>query len=66
MRNQSTDTLTRASGLKDAIKIIYRIDGYRGFWKGLMPRTIFQIPGTAVSWSIYEYFKHKLKHREQN
>jgi solute carrier family 25 (mitochondrial iron transporter), member 28/37 len=61
IRSQSTATLVQASGLKDAIKIIYRDNGYRGFFKGIVPRTVFQIPGTAVSWSVYEYFKHRLK-----
>lgn len=64
--SQSMATLTRASGLGDAVKIIYRTEGYRGFFKGLVPRTIFQIPGTAVSWSVYEYFKHRLKQRNGN
>ena len=63
VRSQSTATLTRASGLKDALKIIYRTEGYRGFFKGIAPRTLFQVPGTAVSWSVYEYFKHSLKKR---
>lgn len=63
--SQSIATLTRASGLGDAVKIIYRSEGYRGFFKGLLPRTIFQVPGTAVSWSVYEYFKHRLKKRNE-
>jgi solute carrier family 25 (mitochondrial iron transporter), member 28/37 len=61
IRSQSTATLIQASGLKDAIAIIYRDSGFRGFFKGIAPRTLFQIPGTAVSWSVYEYFKHRLK-----
>lgn len=61
--SQSMATLTRASGLTDAVKIIYRTEGSRGFFKGLLPRTLFQVPGTAVSWSVYEYFKHRLKKR---
>lgn len=63
VHRQSMATLTTASGLRDAIKIIYRTDGYRGFFKGIAPRTVFQIPGTAVSWSVYEYFKHRLTKR---
>ena len=63
VRSQSTATLIRASGLRDAVRIIYRNEGYRGFFKGIAPRTLFQVPGTAVSWSVYEYFKHSLKKR---
>lgn len=61
VRSQSTSTTAlTASGLKDAVRIIYLAEGFRGFFKGILPRTIFQIPGTAVSWSVYEYFKHSL------
>jgi hypothetical protein len=68
VRSQSTSTtrLITATGLRDAVWIIYRAEGARGFFKGIMPRTIFQIPGTAVSWSVYEYFKHSLKNKNQN
>ena len=66
IRNQSTSTLTRATGLLDAVKIIYRVHGYKGFFRGVMPRVVFQIPGTAVSWSVYEYFKHILKSKHQH
>lgn len=69
VRAQSTTTtsgLMTASGLRDAVWIIYRAEGLRGFYKGIMPRTIFQIPGTAVSWSVYEYFKHSLKNRSKS
>ena len=58
--SQSNTTL-QANGLRDAVLVIYRLEGMKGFFKGIMPRTIFQVPGTAVSWSIYEYFKHYLK-----
>merc|ERR1712127_451307 len=63
--NHTVATLTRASGLTDAVKIIYRTEGYRGFFKGIMPRTVFQVPGTAISWSVYEYFKHRLKKKQE-
>ncbi len=66
LHSQSMATLTRASSLSDAVQIIYRTEGYRGFFKGIVPRTVFQIPGTAVSWSVYEYFKHKLKKNNAN
>lgn len=65
VRAQSTTTVSIATGLKDAAKIVYRTEGVKGFFKGILPRTIFQIPGTAVSWSVYEYFKFYLKQKEQ-
>jgi solute carrier family 25 (mitochondrial iron transporter), member 28/37 len=66
VRSQSTTTSLRATGLRDAVHIIYSVDGYRGFFKGLVPRVLFQMPGTAISWSVYEYFKYYLKIRNQS
>lgn len=69
VRSQSTTSsvgLMTARGLRDAVWIIYRTEGAKGFVKGIMPRTVFQIPGTAVSWSVYEYFKYTLKKNSDN
>ena len=59
----SQSAVLPANGLRDAVTVIYRLEGFKGFFKGVVPRTVFQIPGTAVSWSIYEYFKHHLKNK---
>lgn len=59
VRNAYTTSVT-ANSLRDAVFIIWTTEGMRGFFKGVLPRTVFQIPGTAVSWSVYEYFKHSL------
>lgn len=53
----------RARNLREAVRIIYHTNGYKGFFKGILPRTVFQIPGTAVSWSVYEFFKFTLKNQ---
>jgi solute carrier family 25 iron transporter 28/37 len=62
----STATPTQINGLHDAARYIYKVEGARGFFKGIAPRTLFQIPGTAVSWSVYEYFKHSLQNKSEN
>ena len=56
----------RANNLSAAVKIVYHTEGLRGFFKGLVPRTVFQIPGTAVSWSVYEFFKYYLNTKLKN
>lgn len=61
----SQSTVMQANGLRDAIRIIYRVEGFKGFFKGVVPRTVFQVPGTAVSWSIYEYFKFYLNKKNK-
>lgn len=40
-----------------AIKIIFKEEGLRGFYKGLSLRLATQSLSTAISWTTYEYFK---------
>lgn len=48
-------------GMLNALKIIYQQSGIFGYFKGLWPRIIYQMPATAICWSVYEAFKHLLK-----
>lgn len=57
-RGQSTDPRIRnARGLLDAMTIIKQRYGFRGFFRGFKPRVLTNMPSTAISWSVYEYFK---------
>ncbi|EPB70916.1 hypothetical protein ANCCEY_09996 [Ancylostoma ceylanicum] len=47
-------------GIMDAVRIIYQQRGLGGFTCGLQARVIFQVPATALSWSVYELFKYVL------
>lgn len=51
----------RISGLINAVRTIYRCCGFRGFFNGLQARVIYSTPSTAISWSVYEFFKALLK-----
>lgn len=52
------------SGLAHAFRTVYRLGGLRGFFKGVQARIIYQMPSTAISWSVYEFFKYGLtKHQ---
>ncbi|XP_058507951.1 mitoferrin-2 [Solea solea] len=54
----------RISGLAHAFRTVYRLGGLRGFFKGVQARIIYQMPSTAISWSVYEFFKYGLtKHQ---
>ncbi|RCI04709.1 Fe(2+) transporter [Rhizopus stolonifer] len=44
-------------GFKEAAIIIYERYGLRGFLRGYKPRVLTNMPSTAISWSVYEYFK---------
>ena len=48
-------------GMFNALRIIYHQSGVFGFFKGMWPRIIYQMPATAICWSVYELFKHLLK-----
>lgn len=57
-RGSSNDPQVRhAKGFWDAAKIIGERHGYQGFFRGFKPRVLTHIPSTAISWSVYEYFK---------
>jgi len=47
-------------GFQGACSTIYGMAGFRGFFHGLTPRVLYQAPSTAISWSVYEFFKHYL------
>lgn len=50
-------------GLFGAARAVLESKGPLGLFKGLQPRVVAILPGTAVSWSIYEYFKWMLSRR---
>ena len=41
--------------------IIWRLEGAKGFFKGLVPRALTQSLSSAVSWSTYELIKSYLR-----
>ncbi|KHN83977.1 Mitoferrin [Toxocara canis] len=47
-------------GIVDAVRTIYYLRGPLGFLRGIQARVIFQMPSTALSWSVYELFKYVL------
>lgn len=57
---------TRVVGITGALRTIYLMNGIPGFFKGIHARILYQMPGTAISWSIYELFKHHLSTTNKN
>lgn len=49
------------TGMRDAVALIYKEHGAKGFLRGAIPRTLTFIPGTALCWMVYEYFKAHLR-----
>jgi solute carrier family 25 iron transporter 28/37 len=56
-RGTSRDAEIRgARGMIDALSIIGRRDGWRGFTRGLVPRVVTFMPSNALCWLFYEFF----------
>lgn len=70
LNTQETDALHkmnlhRITGITGAIKSVYHVYGILGFFKGLQARVLYQMPATAISWSVYELFKHYFSDSER-
>ncbi|XP_028267247.1 mitoferrin-2-like [Parambassis ranga] len=52
------------SGLGEAFRTVYRMGGTPAFFKGVQARVIYQMPSTAISWSVYEFFKYIITKRQ--
>ncbi|CAA9999837.1 unnamed protein product [Nesidiocoris tenuis] len=53
----NTQSDSKIIGLTNAIKAVYKLGGPLGFFKGLTPRVLYQMPSTAICWSTYEFWK---------
>ncbi|NXN81032.1 MFRN1 protein, partial [Bombycilla garrulus] len=51
------------SGMANAFSTVYQLGGLPGFFRGVQARVIYQMPSTAISWSVYEFFKYFLSQR---
>uniref|UniRef100_A0A915DRI0 tRNA (guanine(46)-N(7))-methyltransferase n=1 Tax=Ditylenchus dipsaci TaxID=166011 RepID=A0A915DRI0_9BILA len=60
LTNGQVVTKTTYQGIAHAISSIYRSRGVLGFARGVQARVLYQIPATALSWSVYELFKFVL------
>lgn len=57
----------RLSGMANAFRTVYQLNGLPGYFKGMQARILYQMPSTAISWSVYEFFKYFLtKHKLEN
>uniref|UniRef100_A0A8C5MWN5 Mitoferrin-1 n=1 Tax=Leptobrachium leishanense TaxID=445787 RepID=A0A8C5MWN5_9ANUR len=53
------------SGMVNAIRTVYQLGGVKGYFKGMQARIIYQMPSTAIAWSVYEFFKYFLAKRNR-
>merc|ERR1719318_501849 len=56
---------SRLVGLPSALRVVWSLAGPGGLFKGCRARVLYQMPATAISWSVYEFFKHYLSSRNR-
>jgi solute carrier family 25 iron transporter 28/37 len=44
-------------GFKEGCRMIYSRNGWKGFYRGCIPRVLYHMPSTAISWTTYEFMK---------
>ena len=54
------------SGMFKALKAVYTCHGFSGYFRGISARVIYVMPGTAISWSVYESFKYFLNNKNSD
>eukprot|EP00794_Sanderia_malayensis_P005693 gene5693-6394_t len=55
-----SETRVFITGMFNAMSSIYKLQGIKGYFRGIRARVIYQIPSCAICWSVYEFFKHSL------
>ncbi|CAG0889858.1 unnamed protein product [Cyprideis torosa] len=66
--NTQEKTVTRGhaiSGLPAAFRTVLKVGGVKALFQGLKARVIYQMPGTAISWTVYEAFKAFLLRQDE-
>ncbi|XP_021936697.1 mitoferrin-1, partial [Zootermopsis nevadensis] len=53
----------QGTGLIHAIQTVYKLGGPSGYFRGMSARVLYQMPSTAICWSMYEFFKYFLTSR---
>ena len=54
----------KVQGIANALMKIYETGGLRGYFRGVNARVLYQMPSTAICWSVYEFFKYILGYHD--
>jgi len=63
--NTQSEGKLQVKGLVNAVRMVYKLSGPMGFFRGISARVIYQMPSTAICWSTYEFFKYFLIARKE-
>jgi len=53
-------------GVVRSLQTIYHNGGFKSFFRGVSARVVYQMPSTAICWSVYEFFKYMLGYHDNN
>lgn len=53
------------TGMARAFRTVYQSGGVTAYFRGVQARVIYQIPSTAIAWSVYEFFKYLITKRQE-
>ncbi|XP_071986760.1 mitoferrin-2 [Engystomops pustulosus] len=53
------------TGMANAFRTVYQIGGLTAYFRGVQARVIYQMPSTAIAWSVYEFFKYIITKRQE-
>ncbi|XP_057633975.1 mitoferrin-2 isoform X3 [Chionomys nivalis] len=53
------------TGMANAFRTVYQVGGVTAYFRGVQARVIYQIPSTAIAWSVYEFFKYLITKRQE-
>ena len=66
VRARLQDQQNKYSGSLDCISKILRLEGFKGFYKGLSPNLLRVVPATMITFVVYENISfHLLKRTEE-
>lgn len=54
----------KVHGITKSLRIIFENGGMHGYFRGVSARVIYQMPSTAICWSVYEFFKYVLGYHD--
>lgn len=53
------------TGMASAFRTVHQVGGVTAYFRGVQARVIYQIPSTAIAWSVYEFFKYLITKRQE-
>uniref|UniRef100_A0A8D0H629 Solute carrier family 25 member 28 n=1 Tax=Sphenodon punctatus TaxID=8508 RepID=A0A8D0H629_SPHPU len=62
----NSDISRHITGMANAFRTVYRVGGLPAYFRGVQARVIYQMPSTAIAWSVYEFFKYILTKRQED